>query len=328
MSASKNGRRRRRGAEEPMVPDAEFTSYYGRPVVKDTVWGLDVPAYLFLGGLAGASSALAAGAQVSGHPELARAAKAGAAGAISLSLVALVHDLGRPLRFLNMLRVLKVTSPMSVGTWVVSGYSPLAIAAAGCAITGRLPRAGLAATAGAAVLGPAVAAYTSVLLADTATPSWHDAYRELPYLFVGSAATAAGGLGLLAVAPERNGPAARLAIAGAAAELTAEQLLRQRLGPVARPYRTGRPGTLMRAGQVLAASGAAAALLGRRSRALSALAGAALLAGSAATRFGVFEAGRVSARDPQYTVGPQRERLREREEPADADQRGQPAAIS
>jgi hypothetical protein len=327
MSASKNGRRRR-SAEEPMVPDARFTSYYGRPVVKDTVWGLDVPAYLFLGGLAGASSALAAGAHLSGHQELARTAKTGAGGAISLSLVALVHDLGRPIRFLNMLRVLKVTSPMSVGTWLVSGYAPLALAAAGCSVTGRLPRAGLAATAGAAVLGPAVAAYTSVLLADTATPSWHDAYRELPYLFVGSAATAAGGLGLLAVAPERAGPAARLAIAGAAAELTAEQLLHQRLGPVARPYRTGRPGTLMRTGQVLAASGAAAALAGRRSRTLSALAGAALLAGSAVTRFGVFGAGRASARDPEYTVGPQRERVREREEPADAGQRGQPAAIS
>jgi Polysulphide reductase, NrfD len=308
MSALKNGRHRRRGAEEPMVPDVQFTSYYGRPVVKDTVWGLDVPAYLFLGGLAGASSALAAGAQLSGHPELARAAKAGAAGAISLSMLTLVHDLGRPARFINMLRVFKVTSPMSVGTWLVSGYTPLAFAAAGCAVTGWMPRAGAAATAGAAALGPAVAAYTSVLLADTAAPAWHDAYRELPYVFAGSAATAAGGLGLLAVAPEHAQPAARLATLGAAAELTAEQLLYQRLGPVARPYRTGRPGVLMRTGQVLTASGVAAALLGRRSRALSALAGTALLAGSAVTRFGVFEGGRVSARDPKYTIGPQRER--------------------
>ncbi len=73
----------------------------------------------------------------------------------------------------------------------------------------------------------------------------------------------------------------------------------------------------MRAGQTLAAAGTVAALLGRRSRAVSALAGAVLLAGSAVTRFGVFEAGQVSARDPKYTVGPQRERLRERAEPAD-----------
>jgi Polysulphide reductase, NrfD len=315
MRASENGRRSRRGrrgGEEPMVPDAEFTSYYGRPVVKDTVWGLDVPGYLFLGGLAGASSALAAGAQLSGHPELARTAKAGAAGAIGLSMVALVHDLGRPARFLNMLRVFKVTSPMSVGTWLLSGYTPLAMAAAGCAVTGRLPRTGLAATLGAAALGPAVAAYTSVLLADTATPAWHDAYRELPYVFVGSAATAAGGLGLLAVAPEHARPAARLAVVGAAAELTAERLLHRRLGLVARPYRAGWPGALMRAGQVLAAGGIATALLGHRSRPLSALAGAALLTSSAVTRFGVFEGGRASARDPQYTVGPQRERVSER----------------
>jgi len=291
-----------------IVPEAEFSSYYGRPVVREAVWGPDIPAYLFLGGLAGASSALAAGAQLSGHPELARTAKAGAAGAISLSMVALVHDLGRPARFINMLRVFKVTSPMSIGTWVLSAFTPLALAAAASAITRRLPRAGAAATMTAGVLGPAVAAYTSALLADTATPAWHDAHRELPYLFVGSAATAAGGLGLLAVTPERARPAARLAALGAAAELTAELLVDRRLGPAAEPYRTGKSGALMRAGQFLAGAGTVAALLGRRSRAVSALAGAALLAGSAVTRFGVFEAGQVSARDPKYTVGPQRER--------------------
>jgi hypothetical protein len=310
----KGGGSGRRGGETPMVPEAEFGSYYGRPVLKETVWGPDIPGYLFLGGLAGASSALAAGAQLSGHPELARTAKTGAAGAISLSMVALVHDLGRPTRFVNMLRVLKVTSPMSVGTWLLSAYTPLALASAASAVTGRLPRAGLAATLPAAVLGPAVAAYTSVLLGDTAAPAWNGARRELPYLFVGSAATAAGGLGLLAVSPERAGPAARLATVGAAAELTAEWLLDRRLGRAAEPYRTGASGALMRAGRILAAGGTAAALLGRRSRALSALSGAALLAGSAVTRFGVFEAGRASARDPRYTVGPQRERLSERDE--------------
>ena len=295
-----------------MVPAAEFGSYYGRPVVKETVWGPDIPTYLFLGGLAGASSTLAAGAQLSGHPELARTAKAGAAGAISASMAALVHDLGRPTRFVNMLRVLKVTSPMSVGTWILSGYTPVALASAACAVTGKLPRVGLAATLAAATLGPAVAAYTSVLLGDTAAPAWHEAHRELPYLFVGSAATAAGGLGLLAVTPGRAGPAARLAVLGAATELTAEWRLDRRLGPVAEPYRTGKSGALMRAGQILAAGGTAAALLGRRHRPISALAGAALLAGSAVTRFGVFEAGRASARDPKYTVVPQRDRLTQR----------------
>src|SRR5262249_26033447 len=108
----------RRRAEQPMVPPAEFASYYGKPVVNAPVWGSpDIPGYLFLGGLAGGSSLLAAGAQLTGRPTLAKVTKAGAAGAACLSLVGLVHDLGRPARFLSMLRVFKVTSPMSVGSW-------------------------------------------------------------------------------------------------------------------------------------------------------------------------------------------------------------------
>ena len=80
-----------------MVPEAEFTSYYGRPVIKEPVWGApDVAGYLFFGGLAGASSVLAASAHLSGHHDLARVAKLSALGAISLSAAALVHDLGGP----------------------------------------------------------------------------------------------------------------------------------------------------------------------------------------------------------------------------------------
>ena len=305
------GRRRRGGGEKLLVPEAELSSsYYGRPVVKETVWGPDIPAYLFLGGLAGASSALAAGAQLTGQAELARAAKVGAAGAISLSMVALVHDLGRPMRFVNMLRVLKVTSPMSVGTWILSGYTPLALAAAGCAVTRRLPRSGLAATLAAAVLGPAVASYTSVLLGDTAAPAWHEAHRELPFVFVGSAACAAGGLGMLAVRPEQAGQAARLALLGGTGELVAKKLMMRRLGGQAEPYQQGRAGKLMGAAGLLTATGLAGVVLAGRSRLGAPLAGAALMAASALTRFGVFEAGRGSARDPKYTVGPQRTRLR------------------
>ena len=105
-----------------MVPRAEFRSYYGRPILKEPVWKTpDVPGYLFLGGLAGASSVLAAFAQASGNRGLARTSKVGATAAIGLSTVALVHDLGRPARFLNMLRVFKPSSPMSVGSWLLAG---------------------------------------------------------------------------------------------------------------------------------------------------------------------------------------------------------------
>jgi hypothetical protein len=322
--AAWGGARRWRGkhrAEQPMVPKTEFTSYYGKPVLNPPVWeARDIAGYFFLGGLAGGSSLLAAGADLTGRPGLARTAKAGACAAITLSLAALIHDLGRPARFLNMMRVFKVTSPMSVGTWLVSGYVPAAGVAAATALTGRLPRIGAAATTGAAVLGPAVAAYTAALISDTAVPAWHDGYPEMPFVFTGSAAMAAGGLGLLAAPADESGPARNLAWLGQVMEMVAFERMTRRIGMVAEPYRAGRGGAYIRAGQVLGAVGATGAALSgtpvvrgtRPRRVVAALSGAALLGASAATRWGVFHAGMASARDPKYTVVPQRKRLDER----------------
>ena len=148
--------------------------------------------------------------------------KVAAVGAIGLSAVALVADLGRPERFLNMLRVVKPTSPMSVGSWLISAFGGASAAAAACAVTGGLPKTGAAATAGAALVGPAICTYTAALICDTAVPAWHEAHREMPYLFAGSAASAAGGLGMILVPEEDAGQAVRFAVLGAATELTAE----------------------------------------------------------------------------------------------------------
>jgi hypothetical protein len=149
-----------------------------------------------------------------------------------------------------------------------------------------------------------------VLLCDTAVPAWHEGYREMPFLFAGSATAAAGGLGMLAVRPGQAAQAAKFAVLGAAAELTAKRLLLRRLGPAAEPYQKGRAGAMMKASEVLTTAGlTGAAALAGRSRVAAALSGAALMAASALTRFGVFEAGRAGARDPKYTVGPQRQRL-------------------
>jgi hypothetical protein len=307
-------RGRDRRGEQAMVPSAEFGSYYGRPVLNPPTWQAhDIAGYLFLGGLAGASSLLGAGAQETGRPGLSKVSKLGAIGAITLSLVALVDDLGRPLRFLNMLRVVKPTSPMSLGTWLLSGYAPLAGIAAASDVTGRAPRIGAAATAGAAILGPAVASYTAVLFSDTAVPAWHEGYREMPFVFVGSAAAAAGGLGLLAAPTGQTGPARMFALLGVGMELGAFELMRRRIGMIAEAYSTGTAGRLIRASKILALVGAGTALLGRHRRLAGALSGVALLGASAATRFGVFHAGVASAEDPKYTVVPQRERLRRRE---------------
>ncbi|MEV4377763.1 NrfD/PsrC family molybdoenzyme membrane anchor subunit [Streptosporangium sp. NPDC049644] len=297
--------------ERSTVPKAGFRSYYGRPVLQPIPWtDHDIAGYLFLGGLAGASSTLAAAADLTGRRCLARAAKAGAACALGGSLYALIHDLGRPARFLNMLRVFKVTSPMSVGAWILGAYGPPTGLAALTAVTGRLPRTGRAATATAGLIGPALATYTAALIADTAVPVWHEAYRELPWLFAGSAAASAGGLGMLAAPVSEAGPARNLAVAGALAEYAAARRMERRLGMVARPLGTGRGGVLLRLGKALNMTGAVAAqTLARRDRAAAVGAGAALLAGALCTRFGIFHAGLESSRDPRYTVQPQRARL-------------------
>jgi hypothetical protein len=215
-----------------------------------------------------------------------------------------------------MLRVLKPTSPMSVGSWLLAGYGPAATLCATTELTGRAPRLGRLAGAGAAALGPAVATYTSALLADTAVPAWHAAYRELPFAFAGSAATAAGGVGLLAAPVREAGPARGFAVLGAAVELAAVEVAGRRLGLVAEPYHQGRAGVLMRVSEALTAVGAlGAATVARRNRAAAVASGTMLLAGSACGRFGIFRAGMQSAEDPRYTVQPQRERL-DRGEPA------------
>ena len=319
------GRRRGRGRrEELMVPDATFTSYYGRPVVKAAPWKEEIPIYLFLGGLAAGTSLLGAGADLSNRPVLRRASRLGALGAISLSMLALVKDLGKPARFVNMLRVFKPTSPMSVGTWILTAYGPAAGIAgaaeaakllpvnfgwAGRLLDGAARPAGLA----AAAVGPAVASYTGVLLGDTATPAWHDAHRELPFLFVASASAASGGFGMLNAPVSEAGPARRMAIAGAVAELAIERRMERSMGLSAETLHHGTPGKLMKASAALTAAGAlGTALLGRRSRIAAAVSGLALMAGSACTRFGVFEAGQHSAQDPKYTIVPQRERANRR----------------
>jgi hypothetical protein len=230
--------------------------------------------------------------------------------AVSLSAAALIHDLGRPSRFANMLRVFKPTSPMSVGSWLLSVYGPAAGAAAASAVTGRLPRAGATATGAAALLGPAVAVYTGVLAADTAVPAWHGAHRELPYLFAASATAAAAGMALVVGPTSENTPARWAAGLAALAETVVTEAAERRLGLVTETYREGRAGTLLRTARALTVAGAlGGTLLGGRHRAASALSGLALLTGSACTRFGIFAAGIASAEDPKYTVVPQRERL-------------------
>lgn len=286
----------------------DANSYYGRPILKEPAWKVpDVPGYLFLGGLAGASAGMAALADVTGMRALRRTGRLVAAAAATSSVGALVHDLGRPERFLYMLRVLKPTSPLSVGSWILAPFSALSTAAAVTELSGRLTGAGRAAGIAAGALGPGMCTYTATLLSDTATPSWHEMYRELPFLFAGGALASAAGAALVGTPATEHGPPRRLGWLGAALDLGASVRIERSHGLLSEPYRTGRTRLLLRAGQALTLAGAGLSAFGR-SRLLGGFAGAAYLAGGLCTRFGVFDAGVRSARDPRYVVEPQRER--------------------
>ena len=301
------GGRRRRRDRGLMVPEAEFRSYYGRPILKEPVWTWEVPWYFFTGGLAGASASLGLGARLAANHRLARSAWAVSGAAVTASVSLLVSDLGRPERFPYMLRMFKVTSPLSVGSWILAVIGP---AAAGAAVSDRLgifPRLGRAAEAVAGLLGPALATYTGTLVADTAVPVWHEAGRELPFVFAGSAA-------VLSTPAADAGPARRLLVAGAVLELGAAQAMERRLGELGEPYHHGPAGRLARLAKACTATGAGlVALGGRRRRAVTAAGAALVLAGSACERWAVYKAGFQSARDPRYIVEPQRARMAERE---------------
>lgn len=328
----RGGKRRRRGGggggrETPMVPDVAFTSYYGRPVVKPAPWTHEIAAYLFLGGVAGGSGLLAAGAQLTGRPTLRRNSRLAALTAVLLSGVALVHDLGRPERFLNMLRTFKLTSPMNLGSWILSAFSAGAGVAAAAEVDrmtgGRLPlgplRPALRAVEGiagleAAVFAPPLAVYTAILLGDTATPTWNAAHEDLPFVFVSSASMASGGLAMVTTGVGEAGPARRLAVLGVIGDLIATRVMRRRMDPIAaEPLHQGRAGAMLEWSERLAVAGGIGTLLGGRNRGVAAVSGLALLAASALTRFGIFEAGIASAKDPRYTIEPQQRRLAARQ---------------
>jgi hypothetical protein len=284
-------------------------SYYGRPILEEPTWTWEVPAYLFAGGIAGGAAALAAGARLAGNDELARRAALVNLVAISVSPPLLISDLGRPERFLNMLRVFKPTSPMSVGSWIASASGASAGVAATCELFGILPRVHAATTAAAGLLAPFLSTYTAVLVANTAVPVWHEARRELPFVFAGSAAASAGAAVALASPARAAGPARRLAVAGAALELAATEVMERRLGFLGEPYHEGEAGRFSKLAKALTASGAAVTALAGRRRAGAIAGGALLLGGGLAERWAVYKAGFQSARDPKYVVRPQRERI-------------------
>lgn len=296
-----------RGGRGAVVPAAEVRTYYDRPVIKEPVWTWEIPWYFWTGGIAGGSAVLTGMATVTGRHELAHVARRVGTAALVPSPVLLIMDLGRPERFHHMLRVIKPTSPMSVGSWTLVAFSGAQGGAWLLAELGWFPRLRVLADLAAGALGTVMATYTAVLFADTAVPVWHEARTELPFVF-GAGAAASAGAGAWLFAGDDGAPAQRMAIGGALVELVAMEVMRRRLGDLGEPYEREDAGRYTRAAKWLSAAGAVASAFGRRRPVLRVVGAGMLLGAALAERWAVYRAGFISARDPKYTVGPQRAR--------------------
>ena len=295
------------GAPFPMAT-AE-TGYYGVPLLKEPQWTKEVPLYLFVGGAAGAAAVVGSAANfLTQDDELVRSARWVAAVGGILSPALLSMDLGRPSRFLNMLRVFKLQSPMSVGAWTLTAFSSFSAAAAFAnAMRQKLDATPVyilenAAGVLAAATGLVMSSYTGVLIGATTIPVWNRNVGELPIHFGASGLSAA--VGLLEMMGHRRSRALQMLGLGAAIfECWEGWRIESRQQPGLDPLKRGTSGWMVRTGGALsgpvpAALRALSMILGNEgSRALRRWAGISAVAGSLITRIAWVHAGHVSARD-------------------------------
>jgi formate-dependent nitrite reductase membrane component NrfD len=280
------------------------------PFLKAPVWTWEGPLYFWVGGIASGSAFVALAADLAGDKRSATLARRVALAAVLPAPVLLIADLGRPGRFLNMLRIFKPRSPMITGAWCLVGFSTTGAAAVGADLLGR-PRAARALGGATALLGGYLGSYTGVLLAATAVPLWARSRLFLGPIFV-STATATGAaacrLVLVADGVAPGHPTLRalggLEAGGISAELVLSTFNERRLGRTARALREGRGGRWFRAAKVLVRGGLALQLVpGRAGPAARNMASGAYLAGGLCFRYAWVDAGKTSAGDHEAVAG-------------------------
>ncbi len=308
--AGRTGTVRDRGiaiAGGPIPPAATApVAYYGQPIVKPPVWTWQIGLYFFVGGTAGMSGVLALAGLLTHQPlDFVRAALAIAFAGALISPALLIADLGRPARFLNMLRVFKWRSAMSMGVWTLVAFSGFATAALLLMVAlPLLTRAGAEPTplrpvvflvvAGTAAFGAVLATYTGVLLGATAVPVWSSHHRLLPFHF---------GAGLLELLGFHIGALQGIGLTVSAVETGVAAWLELTRGDAeARALTRGESGLLMR----LAGICTGPATLGLRAVGWTEVAAVCFLLGAVLSRYGWLHAGRASARDPEETLAAQK----------------------
>jgi formate-dependent nitrite reductase membrane component NrfD len=276
------------------TPETRIPTYYDLPLLKKPVWTWEVPLYFFVGGAAGASALIAAVAQVTGaKPELVRDARWLAAIGATASAPLLILDLGRPERFLHMMRVFKPQSAMSVGAWTLAVFGGASAAAV------LLPRrlASAAAFASAAT-GLVMMTYTGVLIGATSIPAWNEHVSTLPAHFATSGLATA--VSLLQLRDHDEPALNALGILAAAFETWMGFSIERSEGEGSASLRRGSTGTTMRiAGALSGPIPLVLRFLGVRSKKARRVAAALSIAGSLVTRYAWVEAGKASAKDPR-----------------------------
>ena len=301
-----------RGVDVAGGPIPRKPGYYGQPVVKPPVWTWEIPIYLFVGGLGGMSAVIALAAAIFHHVDLARAAMWLAAASAILSPILLIMDLGRPRLFINMLRVFKHQSAMSMGVWILVMFSACVVPGlialelhALHTFTGAMDQfvriaAGLL-VFGSAFFGMLRATYTGVLIGATAIPAWFLHRVLLPIHFgiagLGSAAA------LLELLGHRIAPLNAIGFFAAAIESALLVWLTiNKHGAADRAIHEHSSGGLIRTGEIL--SGPLALIL--RFLGLVPFAAISFLIGALVSRFGWIAVGKVSGSDPESVFAAER----------------------
>jgi len=294
-------------------------TYYDRALLKKPVWEWDIPAYYYLGGAAGAALTLGAAAQLAGDRRLDDYIRhchwIGILGS-TVGGALLIHDLGRPSRFFNMMRVFRPTSPMNVGAWILAGAAPLGMITA---MFTRSRRKGVGhfigelSGYGAGLFGLGLAGYTGVLVGNTVVPVWHESRRVLPFLFYGSAvASAASILNLTYDNPHTNRINAVFGTAGRLLELAAARVMERqaaRVPQVAKPLTEGSSGILWKSSAALTLASVVVSLIPPNSKTKRRMAGLLGTLGAICLRMAIHSAGIASAEDPRASFHLQRARI-------------------
>lgn len=297
-------------AGAPFPVASPETGYYGIHLLKEPQWTADIPLYFFVGGAAGSSAVIGAVADWIGRDlELAQTARWLAFGGALASAALLIHDLGRPERFLNMLRVFKAQSPMSVGAWTLAAFSGSAAASAFAKAAERrfgsrfpITMIGNFSQCLAALFGLPLHNYTGVLIGATTIPVWNTNIKTLPIHFGASGVQA--GVSLLELMGHSESRALNMLGLGSALwEIWEGVHLESRNEEELKPLKSGASGWITRTGGLL--SGPAPLMLRllalvsgqKRSQNFRRAAAACGIAGSLLTRYGWVRAGHSSARD-------------------------------